>query len=136
MSTATAPPTSLSLRPDVVATVLEDGAVLLDLDSKYFYSLNSTAWSIVQLFEQGTSIPEVESRCEEWGVPAAERNTVAQFIDTLLTERLVVGGSAGAPGISSPSAPAEWVAPRLEKHREPLQRVMVSAFDPSIPLAE
>ncbi len=29
-----------------------------------------------------------------------------------------------------------WVAPELSKHDEPLQRIMVSAFDPGMPLAE
>ena len=40
----------LTLRPDVVATVLEDGAVLLDLETKYFYSVNPSGWAILQLF--------------------------------------------------------------------------------------
>ncbi len=31
------------LRPDVVATVLDGGALLLDLESKYFYLLNRAA---------------------------------------------------------------------------------------------
>jgi hypothetical protein len=31
---------------------------------------------------------------------------------------------------------AAWVSPSLSKHREPLQRIMVSAFDPGLPLAE
>jgi len=29
-----------------------------------------------------------------------------------------------------------WTPPVLSKHREPLHRIMVSAFDPGLPLAE
>jgi hypothetical protein len=29
-----------------------------------------------------------------------------------------------------------WVVPELSKHQEPLQQIMVSAFDPGMPLAE
>src|ERR1700691_3716121 len=48
MNSPSTPPISISddrcwkLRPDVVATVLNDGAVLLDLQSNFFFSPNSS----------------------------------------------------------------------------------------------
>jgi hypothetical protein len=126
----------LCLRPDVVATVLEDGAVLLDLESKYFYSVNSTGWAIVQLFERGVSAAEAHERCGAWGARAEDREALGSFIDALIGERLVVQATGASPAGGGAPSPPGWVVPRLEKHKEPLQRVMVSAFDPSIPLAE
>jgi hypothetical protein len=29
-----------------------------------------------------------------------------------------------------------WRPPTIDKHREPLQRIVISAFDPTLPLAE
>jgi hypothetical protein len=127
---------ALSLRPEVVATVLEEGAVLLDLESKFFFSVNSSGWSIIQLFERGTSPAEVQAICRAWGASIEDRDAIERFVDTLVSERLVVPGPGEAAPAEGTTAPGEWVTPRLEKHKEPLQRVMVSAFDPSIPLAE
>ena len=38
-----------AFRPDVVATVLDDGAILLDLETKFFYELDATAWALASL---------------------------------------------------------------------------------------
>jgi len=124
------------LRPEVVATVLEEGAVLLDLESKFFFSVNPSGWSIVQLFERGASPAEVQTCCRDWGGAEEDAGAIARFVESLIAERLVIPGPRGtAPG-EGPTPPGAWAAPSLEKHKEPLQRVMVSAFDPSIPLAE
>jgi hypothetical protein len=127
--------TRLCLRPDVVVTVVENGAVLLDLDSKYFYSVNSSGWALVQLFEAGVARPAVAEQCRTWGASAEDEDHVERFIDVLVTDRLVqpdgVAGAAAAVTLKG-----EWTTPRIEKHKEPLQRVMTSAFDPTLPLAE
>ena len=87
----------LSLRPDVVATGLDAGAVLLDLDTKYFYALNASGWALVQLFEAAASFDEARAFALACGAPDGDG---------------------------------------VERQAEPLQQVIVSAFDPSIPLAE
>jgi len=126
---------SLALRSDVVVSVLEDGAVLLDLSTKYFYSVNSSGWAIVQMFENGSSAEEVKAKCRIWAGRDEDSTPINVFIETLLTENLVVM-------TTDPSAPHDarlnggWSRPSIEKHKEPLQRIMTSAFDPSIPLAE
>jgi hypothetical protein len=110
--------------------------VLLDLESKFFFSVNPSGWSIVQLFERGASPVEVQTCCRDWGAGEDDAAAIMRFVDSLIAERLVAPGPGGtAPG-EGPTAPGAWTAPSLEKHKEPLQRVMVSAFDPSIPLAE
>lgn len=124
---------TLGLRSDVVATVLEDGAVLLDLQTKYFYALNASGWSIVQHFEAGSTVSTVEAFARACGAPGD--GAVRAFVAALDAYGLLE--TASAPGDSGAQAtPATWVAPTIEQQPEPLQRVLVSAFDPSIPLAE
>ena len=124
----------LSLRPDVVVTVLEHEAVLLDLETKYFYSVNPSGWAIVQLFENGASAEQVYARCAAWGGDA-DRAAVGTFIDVLVQDRLVAPSADGSRAVEV-TLQRPWTAPVIEKHKEPLQRIMISAFDPTLPLAE
>ena len=122
-----------SLRSDVVATVLDEGAVLLDLESKYFFALNASGWAVVQLFEVGTTLQAAVHRCDEWS-GGTGRAEAERFLNLLVAEGLVEPcEGAGACDVVPPQP---WTTPTLEKQAEPLQRVIVSAFDPSIPLAE
>ena len=123
------------LRPDVVSTVLNDGAVILDLRTKFFFSLNASGWAIAQMFESGATRSEVLAASLNWGAASADHPGINAFIDQLIAERLV------EPANNSVTAGGEvtlavWTPPMLSKHREPLQRIMVSAFDPGLPLAE
>ena len=122
----------LTLRPTIAAAVLDDGAVLLDLNSKYFYSLNSSAWAIVQLFENGASAADTERHCAAWGAG----DETAAFVAQLMSYDLLEGAAAGAVMVEPPVWQGPWTAPVIEQQAEPLERVIVSAFDPSIPLAE
>jgi len=127
--------TKFALRPDVVVAVLQDGAVLLDLATKYFYSVNASGWAIVQMFESGTTLEEVKVRCHAWGCEAEDSQRVEEFTSALLNEGLVNSGIGN--GHSGEAVfKGLWLPPVIEKHKEPLQRIMTSAFDPSIPLAE
>jgi hypothetical protein len=126
-----------AFRPDVVATVLEDGAVLLDLETKYFYRLNRTGWVIAQLFESGATLQSVHACCRSLGAPTPDDDAVTALIETLVNDNLIetssnpVGELPSAPDPASP-----WTPPTIEKQAEPLQRVIISAFDPSVPLVE
>lgn len=125
---------TITLRADVVATVLEDGAVLLDLETKYFYLLNPTGWAIVQLFEAGATFDQVLKSCLAWGAPNGG-DGVGRFVQGMVDEGLV--GTSDTPSSPTPvEFSAAWISPLIEKQPEPLQKVMVSAFDPSMPLAE
>jgi len=125
----------LTLRPDVVVTVMEDGAVLLDLHTKFFYSVNSTGWAIVQLLEKGSSQKQAVDLCIAWGAQDDDANRIEAFFQVFLGDNLVTS-EEGRPKDANIDFNGTWSPPAVEKHKEPLQRVMVSAFDPSLPLAE
>ena len=124
-------------RPDVVATVLEDGAVLLDLETKYFYRLNRTGWVIAALFESGATIDEVWAHCRSLGAPSSHDPAVISLITALSRDKLIEASSTPRnelPNRETP--PLLWSPPTIERQAEPLQRVIISAFDPSVPLVE
>ena len=128
------PDQTLILRPDVVVTTLEGGAVLLDLKTKYFYSVNESGWAITQLFETGTTPADVLTRSTAWGANGT-LDSVSAFVERMAAEGLLTSGVDAATPPQSDFT-GEWTPPSLEKHKEPLQRVMISAFDPTLPLAE
>ncbi len=122
------------LRSDVVTTVLQDGGVILDLRSKFFFSANPTALAIVQMFENGATSTEILEASRKWGANG-DTPAVKQVIDLILAEGLVEAATPVAGNVPEVAVTA-WVSPVLSKHNEPLQRIMVSAFDPGLPLAE
>jgi hypothetical protein len=126
---------TLVLRPDVVGTVIEDGAVLLDLESNYFYEVNCTGWAILQMFEAGTTRDRALSQCQQWGAGPHDADALAAFLDTLITEKLVVA-SEGPTATAEATLAGTWSPPTIQKAPEALQRIMKSAFDPTLPLAE
>lgn len=126
-----------ALRSDVVATVLEDGVLLFDLETKYFYRLNESGWAIVQLFESGAALQDVLARCEALGSPPQDQSAILAVFERLTDDRLIEAASGDE------AIPAEggvtgftWTPPTIEKQAEPLQKVIISAFDPSVPLVE
>lgn len=125
---------TLILRPDVVVTTLAGGAVLLDLKTKYFYSVNESGWAITQLFETGATPADVHARSTAWGANGTI-DSVTAFVERMVEEGLLTSTDHPAGPAESTFA-GEWTAPSVEKHKEPLQRVMISAFDPTLPLAE
>jgi len=129
-----AKPETLILPPTVVVTTLEGGAVLLDLQTKYFYSVNESGWAITQLFETGTTVDHACERAASWGANGT-LDSVTEFINRLAAEGLLTPGPAST-GQPESTFSGPWTPPLVEKHKEPLQRVMISAFDPTLPLAE
>ena len=123
-----------TLRPHVVATVVDNGAVLLDLQTKFFYQLNASAWSIVQLFENGAvTLADVDAYIRTWSA-GNDGGSVDAFIETLRQSGLI--GEAPSPAPSDATAPAMWEPPTIVRQSAPLQRLVMSAFDPTMPLAE
>jgi hypothetical protein len=123
----------LVLRSEVVGTVIEDGAVLLNLDTNDFYEVNTTGWAILQLFEGGAQRDQVMQRCRQWGAPDNDA-AVAQFLDVLVNDALVVRSEW--PASTAEVALAAWAPPTIQKAPEALQRIVRSPFDPTLPLAE
>ena len=130
--------------PEVVVTELEDGAVLLNMESRLYYSLNPSALDIWHLLESPIEPADVARRLaaevemDETQVTEA----VSAFLQDLENERLVVtadGSQGGGTTQSTPVASAErrpFTQPELIRHDEPLHEVQVSPFDPQLPLAE
>jgi hypothetical protein len=132
-STPTSTSSLMSLRSTISAGVIDDGAVLLDLESKYFYVLNGTGWAVTRLFESGASVDDALRAARKWGAP--DDASVAAFIEQLKEfDFLEPAGSQETAEDAPWNGP--WTAPTVERQAEPLQNVMVTAFDPSIPLAE
>jgi hypothetical protein len=81
-------------REDVVFTDLDDGsAVLLHLQTKYYFSLNETGsflWKLIEREAGATQEEMIEELCAEFDV-SAERahNDVSDFIADLKTQGLV-----------------------------------------------
>lgn len=123
------------LRSSIAPTVYGDGAILLDLATKYFYHLNETGWAIVQLMENNAaSADAILKRCAQWGATSNDAAEIWRFLDDLQAFGLLENAESGA--LPDVDGPARWVNPRIERQDEPLHRLVTSAFDPSIPLAE
>lgn len=123
------------LRPHVVATVIDDGAVLLDLQSKFFYRLNSSAWFITQLFEMAGATPaDIHTKCQAAGASEADIAEIMQLLENMHNYELVEAAADRTEETVNFTGP--WQTPVMERQAEPLHRVITSAFDPSVPLAE
>jgi hypothetical protein len=125
---------SLVLRSTVAPAVLDDGAVLLDLESKFFYELNRSGWAIASMFETGATSADVEHQCAAWGCD--DLDEVRRFVSQLEEYDLLVRSERPSAGWKPAAQRGPWTPPTIERQLEPLQNVIVSAFDPSIPLAE
>lgn len=123
-----------ALRPDVVSTVLDDGAILLDLETKYFYELDAAGWALAAMFEEGCDLEHVLAQSRAWGATSDDEPAIRALVETLIAEKLIVPGSETSA--AAVDAPARWTRPTIRKQEQPLQQIMMSAFDPSVPLLE
>jgi hypothetical protein len=144
--------------PSVVCTVLDNGGVLLHLDTKYYYSLNATGMLVWSLLESGAKNLEKEIARRFPNEPARDE-ALEVFLGEMEREQLLCPAngdptgsdvpengthrpSGAQPGVDSgPACPvietsAEWSPPRLIRHDVPLNQILSNPFDPSVPLAE
>ena len=142
----------LMKHPEVVYTDLEEGAVLLHLGTRFYYSLNEVGCAIWRLLDSVEGPEDLTKR-----VAAAfeveegrAKGSVSKFLQELEREQLVSPrqegsgltemersrheGSAGAGLPSGKKKP--FVEPELIKHDEPLHEIVMNPFDPQLPLAE
>ncbi|HEX6815345.1 MAG TPA: PqqD family protein [Gemmatimonadaceae bacterium] len=82
--------------PDALSASLSDGAVLLQLYTKRYFSLNDTGSRIWSLLEQHASEDEiVDTLVREYDVETSEATlAVRRLLDDLLAERLIEPTSA------------------------------------------
>jgi hypothetical protein len=80
-----------AVSPDTACAVVEDGAVLLHLQTKRYYSLNATGATIWQLLSEDVPLEEIALRvAERYEVerPAADE-AVERLLDELAAESLI-----------------------------------------------
>jgi hypothetical protein len=83
--------------PSVACTQLDDGAVLLNLDTKYYYNLNETGLRIWQIMEEFYSPVEISKKlANEYEVNAERAKTgVFKLIEELEKEGLIIAIKGG-----------------------------------------
>lgn len=132
--------------PEVVCTELEGGAVLLNMETRFYYSLNEIGleiWRLIESAQDGDElVRSVLTRFE--GDEARVQSSVSRFVEELERERLVVAADgavserSAAPGAAGAAEDGmqRFFQPELVKHDEPLYDAITSPFDPQLPLAE
>ena len=78
----------------IVTTELEDGAILLNLNTKYYYNLNETGLSIWQILDESGDPETITTRLT--GMYDIDGKLASIYLDELLEdmekEGLIVGG--------------------------------------------
>jgi hypothetical protein len=123
------------LNPDVVCSTLDNGGVLLDLETKQYFALNATGLLVWQYLEDGGSLAS-------WA-PSADRSSrgdLDAFARSLVAHGLATQAAADGDGAATMSArlslPEQWTAPTVTPHGRPLSQVILSPFDPTVPIPE
>jgi hypothetical protein len=128
---------SIVPNPDVVCSSLQDGGVLLDLTTKQYYALNQTGLLVWQHLEDGGSLAHLHA-----ALAAGERRDdtlgLEAFAGQLLQHGLAepAAQTNGDTPVPLPSLPAAWSAPTVVPHGKPLSQVILSPFDPTVPIPE
>jgi hypothetical protein len=83
--------------PSVVCTELDDGAVLLNLDTKYYYNLNETGLRIWQFIDEYRSSDEIaEKLSNEYEVDIEKaRSSVLMLVKDLEKDGLIMSDGKG-----------------------------------------
>jgi len=78
--------------PEVVYTDLEDGAVLLHLETKFYYSLNEVGQAIWRLLDSAESFEGlIQKLMAEYEVEAEQaKDSVSKFLQELEREQLLL----------------------------------------------
>lgn len=83
--------------PSVVCTELDDGAVLLNLDTKYYYSLNETGLRIWQIMDEVQNPMEIAKRlANEYEIDIeGAKASVVRLVEELEKEHLIILNQGG-----------------------------------------
>jgi hypothetical protein len=128
---------------DVVSSDLLDGGVLFDLNTKQYYELNRSGLLAWQHLEGGADLSRLESRLSERlaGGGGEDPFGLRSFVAALAGFGLVEARAEAAPRATSSAPPhlepAAWESPpKVEPHGNPLSEVILSPFDPTVPIPE
>ncbi len=83
--------------PSLACTELDDGAVLLNLDTKYYYNLNKTGLRIWQFMEESQNLTEIADKLSNEYEVDLERAKVNVFklVEDLEKEGLITHDGKG-----------------------------------------
>ncbi|MDH3900291.1 MAG: hypothetical protein OEU51_04515, partial [Gammaproteobacteria bacterium] len=70
-----------------------------------------------------------------WGAEENDGTAIENYLDDLIGSDLA-GNFEGKENGQQAQFSGSWEVPKIERHEEPLERIVTSAFDPSVPLAE
>ena len=128
-----------ALRPnldEVAVEVLQGEAVLINLSTGHYYSMDKVGASVWQMIEAGLTPDAIASRViAEYDVaPDRARDDITALLDDLRRERLAIDadGSVAAPAVAR-SADGErmpYETPRLNRYSDMADML---ALDPPLP---
>jgi hypothetical protein len=77
--------------PDALFATLSDGAVVLDIQTKQYFSLNETGARVWALIREGREVEEIiRTLLEEYDVTREEaEEAVTSLVDSLAKEKLI-----------------------------------------------
>ncbi len=116
-------PTYRINKPAVVAEVINDELVAIQLEDGYYYNSNSVGSQIWNLIESGEDSAAIAAALVgAYAIPRAQADAqVKEFIDILLSEKLIAEEAAlSRPAVSSTKLEAShpYEAPLLTKHED------------------
>jgi hypothetical protein len=123
--------------PDVLFSDLGEGGILFDLNTKQYFSLSPSAATAWNYLDAGGSLAELEAGLAAH-TPSGDGTDpygLRSFAALLSQHRLVEAGQPAGPA-PLPTVPAVWERPRAEEHGNPLSEVILSPFDPTVPIPE
>jgi hypothetical protein len=127
----------LTPNPDVVCSALGEGGVLFDLDSKQYFALNSTGLLLWEALEDGRAVLSLAEQIAQTYADRSCAASVRDFADRLVSLGLAVPSAEGAQCDGRIRVlPADWVPPEVTAHGRPLAKVILSPFDPTVPVPE
>ena len=123
----------ITLNPDVVCSTLPEGGVLLDLDTKQYFALNQTGLAVWQFLEDGGSLAQLRSTLD-----ASASVDADAFVHALVDHGLALGANAEPASLAAVAFAyaGPWTAPVVTPHGRPLAQVILSPFDPTVPIPE
>lgn len=133
----------IEANPDVVSSDLLEGGILFNLSTKQYYALNGTGLIVWKIVESGCDPDAVEAALLGRYQPgtSADPLGVRGFIEALSTEGLIVPATVRQAGAEvlmpfPDQMPESWAFPELRPHGDPLSKVILSPFDPTVPIPE
>jgi len=119
---------------EVAAKVIDGEAIIINLTTGVYYSLDPTGSEVWSLLEAGHDLDAIAGHLGgRYDVPASTcRGDVERLVDQLLDEKLIVATDAGPQGAlpAGDRSQRDYSAPRLDIYRDMGDLL---ALDPPVP---